>query len=141
MKASLGGKRLAIANFGGVISSWYRSLVLPAYTAHGLIKIKTIPLPACISRPSIRVEFRLDGRETLLHDELPPLTYFNSPSTDGLLFQFPLPSGPKVPCRYPSEAVTPVVPTAGLGALQYAPDGRIYIAQIGEQKLGVIETP
>lgn len=142
MKASLGGQRLAIANFGGP-----NILVVPfssstgMITAAGLIKIPTTPLPAPYVSPCpYGVEFSSTG-ERLYFTTVCPFNLFNSPSTDGLLFQFSLPSGPKVLVGTHPKQVTALVPTAGLGALQYGPDGRIYIAQIGEQSLGVIAHP
>jgi hypothetical protein len=142
MKASLGGRRLALANFGNAdLLVVPFSITTGLITPSGVIKIPTIPLPGTYMSPCpYGVEFS-PSNERLYFTTVCPFNFFNSPSTDGLLFQFSLPSGPKVLVGTHPKQVTALVPTAGLGALQYAPDGRIYIAQIGEQKLGVIAHP
>jgi hypothetical protein len=140
IKAAVGGRRIAIADFSSA-----RVLVLPFSASTGmaslpgLINIHTAPVPSPHNAMCpYGVEFSKNG-ELLYYTTVYPLNVGNSPTTDGLLYQFFLPLGPPVligahPRVFPGLA-------GDLGALQFGSDGRIYIAQSDQQALGIIAYP
>jgi hypothetical protein len=83
------------------------------------------------------VEFSPSGRY-LYYSTLFPLPTNSSPVSDGYVFQCQLPNGP--PVLVGTHANNQAGDYA-LGGLQLADDGKIYIAQDGETKLGVIAHP
>jgi hypothetical protein len=141
MKASPGGKRIAIADFWAA-----RVYVLPFSITTGsaslgsLINIHTVPVPSPHNAPCpYGVEFSQSG-ENVYYTAIYPLTIANSPTTDGLIYQFFLPSGPPVLIgAHPRAAFLSM--KGDLCALQYGADGRIYIAQLDQPNLGVIAHP
>lgn len=138
LKASPRGQRLALVNFWLV-----NVLVIPfssstgTMSLSGLITIPTSPVPSPHNAYfPYGAEFSPNG-EVLYYSTVYPLGIANSPVTDGLVFQVFLPSGQKILLgAHPKASVD-----GGIGALQFGSNGRIYIAQIGEPKLGVIANP
>jgi hypothetical protein len=139
MKASLGGRRIAIVSYGLA-----KIIVVPFSNSTGqipgtMINIPTqpVPFPHNAYFP-YGVEFSKSG-ELLYYTTIYPFNIANTPVTDSLVFQFFLPSGPKLLVGANARAVSTC---AGDGcALQFGSDGRIYIAQNAQPKLGVIAHP
>jgi hypothetical protein len=152
LKGSGDGKRIAFANFVG-----HTVMVYPFDNAIGTIDQSQL---ITIKVPIIKVITNTVPPTKIAHDTLPygvefspngKLLYFsvvgnppwveNDPKTNGYIYQYDLLTG--------SLVTKPqwMHPNAGgqysyaLGALQRGVDDRIYIAQDGENKLGVIEHP
>lgn len=138
MKASPGGRRIAMANY------WVANLLVIPFSNSsgtislaGLINIPTTPVPSPHNAMCpYGVEFSSRG-ELLYYTTIYPLGIVNSPTTDGLVYQFFLPSGPPVLIGAHPRATA----SDDVGALQFGSDGRIYIAQNGQHKLGIIAHP
>lgn len=138
MKASVDGKFLALANM------WLSDvLVVPFSSNAGTINAGgIIRLPVTVPPFGTRgfvygVEFSPSGK-MLYYSTLFPLPIAASPTSDSHVFQYKLPSGPlTLVGSHPNDKAGDV----SVGALQLGPDGRIYVAQDGETKLGVISQP
>jgi len=135
LKGSGDGKRIAIANWMN-----HDVLVYPFDTATGtidlsqLVTIVTPPIPNH-ARGVYGVEFCGD---LLYYSVLGSIG--TGAAGQGFVFQYDLAgSGPSVQVGMHPNAGTPG--RYSLGALQMGMDGRIYIAQDGENSLGVIATP
>jgi hypothetical protein len=139
MKATSGSHCfLALANM------WLSNLlVIPFSNVTGMITtsaIVTLPVlvpPYNTAGFPYGVEFGANGKMLYFS------TFFlfptaSSPTSDGHIFQYKLGGGPSVLVgTHPNNQAGDYA----LGALQLADDGRIYIAQDGETKLGVIAHP
>jgi hypothetical protein len=138
MKASVNGGHLAIVNmFKGNV------LVVPFSNATGTIAsagIVTIPVkvpPFNNNACPYGAEFSPSGK-LLYFSTLLPLPIAASPTSDSHVFQYVLPTKAlNLVGTHPNDKAGGV----SLGALQLGPNGRIYIAQDGETKLGVIAQP
>ena len=138
MKASKGGEHIAIASmvFNAVQVVPFNSLTGAPGTI-GAINIPVTVPPYNTGGYVYGVEFSPAGK-LLYYSTLFPLPTWSSPGSDGHVFQYQLPNGPPVLVgTHPNN----VGPDCALGTLQLADDGRIYIAQDGENKLGVIAHP
>jgi hypothetical protein len=138
MKASKGGIHIALAN-----QALANILVVPFNALSGLINpggIITIPVtvpPFNTNGYVYGLEFSPSG-QLLYYSTLFPLPIASSPVSDGHVFQYQLPNGPPILIgTHPNNQAGDFA----LGALLLADDGRIYIAQDGETKLGVIAHP
>lgn len=138
MKVSSSGKFLALANM------WKsRVLVFRFNSKTGIVDatgVTSIPVkvpPHNTNGYVYGVEFS-PNNNFLYYSTLFPLPTSSSPNTDGHIFQYMLPNGPSVLVgSHPNDKAGDYA----LGALQLANDGRIYVAQDGETKLGVIAQP
>lgn len=138
MKASLNGTRLAIANL------WLRNVLVVPFsnftgqiTPSGLIALPVTVPPFNTGGFVYGVEFSPNGR-LLYYSTLFPLPIAASPIADGHVFQYQLPAGP---LTLVGSHVNDKAGDVALGALQLGPDRKIYVAQDGEKKLGVIANP
>lgn len=138
MKASKGGRRLALANM-----YLNKVLVLAFHSGNGMVITSgmiTIPVtvpPFNTGGFVYGVEFSPKAN-FLYYSTLFPLPTWVSPVSDGRVFQYKFPNGPSVLVgTHPNN----IGPDHALGALQIADDGKIYIAQDGENKMGIITQP
>ena len=135
MKASRNGRHLALANM------WLSNVLVIAFSnATAMISLSgivTIPVkvpPFNTNGFPLGVEFSPSGK-LLYYSTLFPLPIAASL---GHVFQYALSSGPPVLVgTHPNDKAGDFA----LGALQLGSDARIYIAQDGEKKLGVIAQP
>lgn len=134
MKASLNGGYIAIANL-----SLNTVLVVPFSplgAAIGWITSHSVTVPP-FNNPGCPygLEFSPGGK-MLYYSTLYPVPWAAvSPTSDSHVFQYLLPYGPRVHLGARPNTLGIV------GALQLGPDGRIYVAQAGETKIGVIAKP
>ncbi|HEX2078230.1 MAG TPA: hypothetical protein VHG08_10995 [Longimicrobium sp.] len=139
LKASGTGEHIAIANW-----SQNNVLVYPFDNATGSVDVAglvNIPVPAFPEAPEharmpYGVEFSPGGN--VLYYSVLGSGASNTPENQGLLFQHDLlgSSASVLVGRHPNAAMR-----YALGALQLGMDNRIYIAQDGENALGVIANP
>jgi hypothetical protein len=138
MKAGKAGRYIALANLwlGNVLVFPFSNFTGQINTS-GLINIPVKVPPFNNAGCPYGIEFS-PSNQRLYYSTLFPLPIAASPISDGYVFQFSLPSGPSV---LVGSHVNDKAGDVSLGALQFGSDGRIYIAQDGEQKLGVIANP
>lgn len=138
MRASKGGQHIAIASMycnNVQVVSFSPLTGTPSMT--GAITIPVIVPPNYTAGYPYGVEFSPGGK-LLYYSTLYPLPISGSALFDGHVYQYQLPNGPSVLVgTHPNN----VGPDSALGTLQLADDGKIYIAQDGENKLGVIAHP
>lgn len=139
LKASLGGRRLAIVNFGLV-----NILVIPFSSSSGTTSGVPLVIHTNATLPHVALcpygaEFSQTGELLYFTVLYPFTTAINSPVTDSLLYQYPLPNGPRLLLgAHPRSFANG---SSDACALQYGPDGRIYIAHNADTKLGIIAHP
>jgi hypothetical protein len=140
LKGSSDGRRIALAN-------WYDQnvLVYPFNSATGTIdlsKLLTVQVPPIPNhgRQAYGVEFSPNS-DILYYSVLGGTSI--GPGNEGYVFQKDLLSAsPSLPLGTPHpNGGPPFQPGYALGALQLGMDGRIYIAQDQESRLGVIANP
>lgn len=138
IRASKGGEHIAIASmFCNNVQIVSFSALTGAPSMTGAITIPVTVPPFNTGGYVYGVEFSPGGK-LLYYSTLFPLPTWSSPESDGHVFQYQLPNGPPVLVgTHPNN----VGPDCALGTLQLADDGKIYIAQDGENKLGVIAHP
>lgn len=138
MKASKGGQNIAIASmFLNSVLVFGFSAITGLLDMTGAINIPVTVPPFNTAGFVYGLEFSPRGR-LLYYSTLFPLPTWSSPGSDGHVFQYALPNGPSLLIgTHPNN----VGPDCALGGLQLADDGKIYIAQDGENKLGVIAQP
>ena len=134
LKARPGGKRIALAEFcTRRVYCWKFSNITGVVDLTSVITIG-VPQPSIgLDRFPYGVEFS-NERDLIYFSTLFPL----SVSTPNYIFQYQISSSNLlIVGTYPNATA----PTSSLAALQYAPDGKIYIAQENTNQLGVINSP